>query len=156
MQSIHTIVTLNEKVSNYFWKLKFPSITFRFCYIIFTYTSQPHLTFHNLQHSLIILQLILNCCDDPVHPQCSLKFIQSPPHAIISRCGCLSPCVHVCISSSIHPLPHLLCQPPKLTVFKLGYAVADGVDALVDLLVFAVCLLPHGLTLLFQHLYLPL
>ncbi len=41
-------------------------------------------------------------------------------------------------------------------MFQLSDAVADGVDALVDLLVLALRLLPHGLTLLLQHLYLPL
>lgn len=41
-------------------------------------------------------------------------------------------------------------------MFQLSDAVVDGVDALVDLLVLALRLLPHGLTLLLQHLYLPL
>lgn len=41
-------------------------------------------------------------------------------------------------------------------MFQLSDAVVDGVDALVDLLVLSLRLLPHGLTLLFQHLYLPL
>lgn len=75
----------------------------------------------------------------------------------------------VSISSSIHPFPHLISHysvsllsssssssSPTLTVFQLSDAVADGVDALVDLLVLALRLLPHGLALLLQHLYLPL
>lgn len=48
-------------------------------------------------------------------------------------------------------------SPPRiLTVFQLGDSVADGVDALVYLLVLALRLLPHRLALLLQHLYLPL
>lgn len=72
---------------------------------IFIYTSWPHLTFHNLQHSLIVLQLILYCCDDPVHPQCSLKFYfilllqRSQVHPLGN--------VDVYLSSSIHLLLHL-------------------------------------------------
>lgn len=41
-------------------------------------------------------------------------------------------------------------------MFQLSDPVADGVDSLVDLLVLALCLLPHGLTLPLQHLNLPL
>lgn len=41
-------------------------------------------------------------------------------------------------------------------MLQLRDAVADGVKALVDLLVLALSLLPHGLTLLLQHLDLPL
>lgn len=37
---------------------------------------------------------------------------------------------------------------PRLTVFQLGDTVADVVDALVDLLMLALSLLPHGLSLL--------
>lgn len=51
-------------------------------------------------------------------------------------------------------LPHVL--PPGLTVFQLRDAVVGGVEPLVDLLVLALSLFPHGLALLLQHLYLPL
>lgn len=58
------------------------------------------------------------------------------------------------------PPPLRFHSPPlpssRLTVLQLRDAVADGVEALVDLLVLALRLLPHGLTLLLQHLDLPL
>ena len=65
--------------------------------------------------------------------------------------------------SFIQPPPHVctlllfLFIPPRiLTVFQLSDSVADGIDALVYLLVLALRLLPHRLALLLQHLYLPL
>lgn len=46
--------------------------------------------------------------------------------------------------------------PQTLTVLQLHDAVVDGVDALVDLLVLILRLLPHALALLLQQFYLPL
>lgn len=60
------------------------------------------------------------------------------------------------IYSSIHPSLHLFIHQLvtlqsfslTLTVFQLGDAVVDGIDALVYLLMLTLRLLPHSLSLL--------
>lgn len=57
------------------------------------------------------------------------------------------------INKTLTTAPH---PTRRLTVFQLRDAMADGVQALVDLLLLALRLLPHCLTLLLQHLDLSL
>lgn len=66
-------------------------------------------------------------------------------------------CIYLATSPCLYSPPlHSSSFSLRLTVFQLSDAVAGSVEALVDLFMLALCLLPHGLTLLLQHLDLPL